>query len=163
MAKTIITFKAIRNGRLAYKNIPIFHEFEVLPPMEFDGIQLPATSVERQVMEYLDETDKSELMREHGFDIILDYFPRRRRNRKDEIEEFMNFSRPYLERYPQIARPFSAVAHEARKTLFGKGKSNEQKFREVASMVGVSLKTATGVFSYVAKILRESRTEALEE
>lgn len=157
--KIIITFKAIRKGKVIYKNIPIYHDFQELPAMIFNGIQLPTTSVESQVMLYLDEIDKKDIMIKYDFDIILDYYPKKKRVKKNEIEEFINFCKPYLELNPELIRPFDAVIYESRKVLFGKGKSNETKFKEALNLMGVALKSATGAFEYMTKILKESSEE----
>lgn len=73
--KTIITFKALRGREIVYKNIPIYHNFKEIPPHEFDGLK-PAISVEDQVIRHLDEIDKRDMMIEHDFDIIIDYYNR---------------------------------------------------------------------------------------
>lgn len=80
--KTIITFKALRRGRVVHKHVPIYHNFEELPSTEFNGITFPPTSVESQVIEQLDNMDKSDLMFKYDFDIILDYYPKRKREKK---------------------------------------------------------------------------------
>ena len=157
--KTIITFKAFRNGRVIYKNIPIHHNFQELPETEFNGIQLPTTSVESQVINYLDEIDKTDIMIQYGFDIIIDYFPKKKRVKKNEIEEFVKFCNPYLDLYPQLTRPFEAVISESQELLFGKRKSNEQKFKEVLGMINVSFKAAEGTMNLIDKIWKASNDE----
>lgn len=160
--KTIVTFKAIRKGKVLHRNIPISHNFKEIPEVVFNGIQLPATSVEYQVMEYLDEIDKRDMMIKYDFDMILDYFPKKKKvkkNKIEEIEEFINFCKPYLDSHPDLIRPFDAVIYESQKVLFGKGKSNKQKFREALSLMNVALKAATGAYIHIAKLLRESNDE----
>lgn len=115
--KTIVTFKAIRKGKVIYKNVPIYHDFHELPAMESNGVQLPPTSVEYQVMQYLDDIDKRDMMIKYDFDAILDYFPKRKRVKKNEIEEFINFCKPYLYLYPELIRPFDAVIYESQKNI----------------------------------------------
>lgn len=155
MKKTIITFKAIRNGRVVHKNIPIYHDFNVLPPEEFQGVLLPPTSVESQVIDQLDQMDKTEFMLEHDFDIILDYYPKKKRVRRNEIDEFVKFCEPYLKIYPQFRMPFQSVVSESKDILFGKGKSNEQKFKETVNLVTVSLKAAKGTIILIDNILAQ--------
>lgn len=157
--KTIVTFKALRRGKVIYKNIPINHNFSELPATEFNGIKLPATSVDTQVIQYLDEIDKSDMMIQHDFDIIIDYFPKKKRVKKNEIEEFVRFCKPYLDLYPQFIRPFEAVIAESRELLFGNRKSNEQKFKEVLGMINVSLKASTGTMELITKILKGTNNE----
>ena len=157
--KIIVTFKALRDGVVVYKNIPIYHHFQELPPEEFNGIQLPATSVESQVIHYLDEIDKRDMMIQYDFDIIIDYFPKKKRVKKNEIEEFVKFCKPYLDLYPQLTRPFEAVISESQELLFGKRKSNEQKFKEVLGMIKVSFKAAEGAMNLINKIWKGSNDE----
>lgn len=157
--KTIITFKALRRGHVIYKNIPIYHNFKELPSTEFNGIILPPTSVESQVMEQLDNMDKYDLMLKHDFDVILDYYPKRKKEKRNEVDEFINFCEPYLSTYPQLVIPFRKVISESKDILFGNGKSNEQKFKEVLNLVGVSFKAAQGTINLINKILNIKRIE----
>lgn len=155
--KTIITFKALRRGHVVYKHIPIYHNFKELPSTEFNGIILPPISVELQVMEQLDIMDKSDLMLQHDFDIILDYYPKRKMKKRNEVDEFINFCEPYLSAYPQFVIPFHKVISESKDILFGKGKSNEQKFKEVLNLVDVSFKVAQGTINLINKFLSIKR------
>lgn len=156
LTKTIITFKALRDRRVVYKHIPVYHNFKELPESYINGIKLPVTSIESQVMNYLDEIDKSDIMIQHNFDIIIDYFPKKKRVKKNEIEEFIKFCKPCLDLYPQLIKPFEVVISESQELLFGNNKSNKQKFKEVLSMINVSLKAATGTMNLINKILKET-------
>lgn len=160
LTKTIITFKALRDRRVVYKHIPIYHNFKELPENDINGIKLPVTSVESQVMNYLDEIDKSNIMIQHNFDIIIDYFPKKKRAKKNEIEEFVKFCKPYLDLYPQFIIPFEAVISESQELLFGNRKSNEQKFKEVLGMINVSLKASVGTMELITKILKGTNDES---
>lgn len=157
--KTIVTFKALRDGVVVYKNIPIYHHFQELPAEDFNGIQLPATSVESQVIHHLDEIDKRDMMIQYDFDIIIDYFPKKKRVKKNEIEEFVKFCKPYLDMYPYLIRPFNAVVSESKDILFGRGKSNEQKFKEALNLISVSLKAAEGAMNLINKIWSKPSVE----
>lgn len=152
--KTIVTFKALRDGVVVYKNIPIYHHFQELPAEEFNGIQLPITSVESQVIHYLDEIDKRDMMIQYDFDIIIDYFPKKRKVKKNEVEEFVKFCRPYLDMYPYLIRPFEAVISESHDMLFGRRKSNAQKFKETLHLISVSFKAAEGAMNLINSIWR---------
>ncbi len=160
--ETIITFKAIRDGNVVYKNIPIRHDFKEIPSQVFQGIELSATSVESQVIHYLDEIDKRDMMIEHDFDIILDYFPKRKRVKKNEFKEFIEFCEPYLQPHPELRRPFEAVVSESYDILFGKRKSNETKFKEVFKMISISFKGAIGGANMILKIMKEGNKELRE-
>lgn len=159
MGKTIVTFKALRKGKVVYKNIPISHHFEELPEENFNGIQLPITSVESQVIHYLDEIDKRDMMVQYDFDIIIDYFPKKKRVKKNEVEEFVKFCRPYLDMYPYLIRPFEAVISESQDLLFGKRKSNEQKFKETLHLISVSFKAAEGAMNLINRIWKGTSDE----
>ena len=65
---------------------------------------------------------------------------------------------PYINMYPHLKRPFGAVVSESVKILFGKGKSNVTKFKEVCNMINISYKTASGVYDRILKILNDSET-----
>lgn len=154
--KTIITFKALSNGRVIYKNIPIYHNFEEIPATNFNGLNLPPTSVESQVIHYLDEVDKKDIMNRYNFDIIIDYFPKKKRVKKDEFKIFLEFISPYISMFPQLKRPIGAIISESHKLLFGKGKTNEQKFKEVLMMLNISLKASIGTMDIMLNIIKES-------
>lgn len=153
LTKTIITFKAIRDRKVVYKSIPIYHNFKELPETDFNGIKLPATSVESQVINYLDEIDKRDMMIQYNFDIIIDYFPKKKKVKKNEIETFIKFCKPYVDMHPSLIRPFEAVISEAQNILFGNNKSNEQKFKEVLKMIDISLKASAGTMEIINTIL----------
>ncbi|MGM9759316.1 MAG: hypothetical protein ACI30I_04265 [Parabacteroides sp.] len=153
--KTIITFKAQRRGRVVYKHIPICHNFKELPSTEFNGIILPPASVDSQVMEQLDNIDKSDLMLQYDFDAILDYYPKRKRAKRNEMDEFIDFCEPYLSAHPKFVIPFRKVISESKDVLFGKSKSNEQKFKETLNLVNVSLKAAMGAINLINSILHQ--------
>lgn len=162
MAKTIITFKALSDHRIIKKDIPIEHSFQVIPPSVFAGVTLPATSIESQVIDYLDSIDKRDLMAEHDFDVILDYWPKRTRKKRDEVAEFIEYCKPYIQRFPQLKRPFGAIISESKDVLFGKNKSNETKLKEVLNMVGISNKVAMGTFDVISRILNSSNGKLLK-
>lgn len=168
MATTIITFKAITSERkIVRRNIPIEHEFEVIPAQKWHGIDLPPTSIEEQVMNQLDETDKSQIMADYDFDIILDYWPKKPRKKKgDELKEFMEYCQPIIDLNPSFKRPFEAIISECKDTLFGKGKSNKTKLDEVMKMYELIMKSTSGTLDMVNKtldrILKDDKTKKLE-
>lgn len=162
MAKTIITFKALSDHRIIKKDIPIEHSFQVIPATVFNGVELPATSIESQVIDYLDSIDKRDLMVEHDFDMILDYWPKRTRRKRDEVAEFIEYCKPYIQRFPTLKRPIGAIIHESRGVLFGKNKSNETKFKEVLNMLNVTNKVIAGVCDIIDGILKSDNNKQLE-
>lgn len=162
MTKTLITFKALSNHRVVKKDIPIEHSFHVIPATDFYGVKLPAISIESQVIDYLDSIDKRALMVEHDFDIILDYWPKKIRRKKDEVAEFIEYCTPYIQRFPTLKRPIGAIIHESSGVLFGKNKSNETKFKEVLNMLNVTNKVIAGVCDIIDGILKSDNNKQLE-
>lgn len=157
MAVTIITFHAITSDRrIVHKSIPIEHNYVEIPAQKWHGIDLPPTTVEEQVMNELDETDKTNIMIDNDFDLIIDYWPkkpRKRKNKDEELNEFMEYCQPLIDKCPSFKRPFEAIISESKNTLFGKGKSNETKLEEVMKMYELVMKGASGVTKMVMGIL----------
>lgn len=158
---TNVTFKALTDDRrLVRKTIPIHHNFEVILEQEFMGVMLPPTTVEEQVIHFLDEQDKSELMDKYGFYMIIDYYIKKKRKTKtNEFEEFRKFLALYFAQFPILKRPFEAIISESKDMLFGKGKSNETKFKEVMNSHLMILKGVNGAFDIVLKILRNNEQD----
>lgn len=152
--KTIVTFKVLSERKIKYKNISIEHNFEIIPSCLFNGIELPATSIEEQVIDMLDKQDKRQLMIENDWDIILDYYIKRKKDKKSELKSFIEFCTPYLDLYPQFKIPFEAVINNSKDILFGKGKSNETKFKEVLNLVDISFKAIQGTINLLEKSLK---------
>ena len=79
--------------------------------------------------------------------------------KKNEIETFIKFCKPYLDMYPSLIRPFEAVISEAQNIIFGNNKSNEQKFKEVLKMIDISFKASAGTMEIINAILnRENKS-----
>lgn len=159
MKTVIITFKALTyDGKVVFRDIPIKHDFEVIPSQKWRGVELPPTSIEQQVMQQLDETDKFQLMRDNEFEMIIDYWPKKPRKRKkkvDEIKEFMEFAKPIIDTQPSLKRPFGAIVSSSQDILFGKGKSNVTKFKEVLKIYELIMKGAHDTLNMVEAILNE--------
>ena len=159
---TIITFKAISERRVVHRNIPIEHNFEEIPAQIFHGIELPPTSVESQVIDMLDETDNSQIMADYDFDIILDYYPKKPRKKKvDELKEFMEYCQEVVDKVPSFKRPLEAIISES-KDLFGKGKSNEAKLKEIIKRYELIMKGVDGAFILMNNILASSSKTQIE-
>lgn len=156
MKSTIVTFKALSDGggKIVHKNIAIQHDFSEIPSETFLGVKLPPTSVESQVIDYLDGIDKTELMNKHGFSVILDYYVRKRKRRnqvaKDEFYSFIAYINPILDDV-SLKRPIEAIISESYSVLFGCGKSNKQKFREVMNCYRISMKAVNGVIRMISE------------
>lgn len=160
--KTPITFVAVRDRRTIYKTIKIEHDFEVIPAMVFNGQTFPETSIERQVIDYLDSIDKTSLMEEHGFDLIIDYYPTKKRKfKQDEIREFLEFCTPFMQLHPELQVSFRAVVSECKDILFGCRKSHEKKLREVLSIIGVAHKVASSTMDMVLGMMKGNKQKRL--
>lgn len=161
--KTIITFKAVRDRKVVFKNIPIEHNFKVIPESEFYGVKLPAISIESQVINYLDETDKRELMDKYNFDIIIDYYPKKKRKTKeDEVIEFMEYCQPLFEKHPEYKRPFEAIISDHGLFIFGRKKSNYNKLIEIMNIYNMVMKGANGTMDMVLKTLKSDNIKKLD-
>lgn len=163
---TKIVFKAISGSRVVHRTIPIEHpKLEVIPSEVFLGYELPVQSIESQVIDYLDSVDKSDIMVEYGFDIILDYYPKNTRKRKkkvDEVAEFIEYMRPIIESQPDLQEPIEAVILMAKDELFGHRKSNIQKAKEVLKMAEMSYMAAIGAYKNIGSIFEDCKLKMIE-
>lgn len=142
--KTRVTFEGLCDRKVITKTIAISHpDFE-----EITRNGLKPLSIESQVIDYLDMIDKSDLMEEYSFSLILDYYIPTQID--DEIEEFIIF----LSKYMTIDRQLRAIMYEAKDILFGKNKSIETKIEELLILLNISNKTAFGTLNAVEKILK---------
>lgn len=161
--KTIITFKAFKDRKIVYRNIPIKHDFKEIPESEFQGVKLPPISIESQVINYLDEIDKTELMEKYGFDMIIDYYPKRRsKTKEEEIYEFMMYCEPLFKEHPEYKRPFEGIISDHKDFLFGKRKRNDTKLLEIMSIYNMVMKGANGAMDIAVKIFTSPNQKELE-
>lgn len=153
--KTKVIFKGLSNGKIIYRHIQIKHDFSIIPGEIFLGYQLPAQSVESQVIDYLDSIDKSDIMLKYNFDIIIDYWVPKKKKKRNEIQEFIEFLKPYIT--PDQYRPVEAIISEMKDVLFGKNKSNEQKAMEVLIVLQISYKAGIGALNIVQKMFNQPK------
>ena len=151
---TRVCFVALSNHKIVRKIIPIEHDFETISESEFLGHKLPETSVESQVIDYLDVIDKSDIMLKYDFDMIIDYYvPKKRKKKSDEITEFIEYLEPYISE--DMYRPIEAIISEAKDILFGKGKSNETKVKELFIIYEIVTKSIKGTLNSIEKIIKK--------
>lgn len=150
---TKVCFKALNNHRIIKKIVPIEHNFEIIPASEFKGYILPETSIESQVIDYLDNIDKSDIMLKYDFDIIFDYYIPKKRRKRNEIEEFIEYLKPYIS--VETQRSVRAIISEAKDVLFGKGKSNETKAKELLVMLNIANKSIQGTLNVIENLIKE--------
>nr|DAX08819.1 MAG TPA: hypothetical protein [Bacteriophage sp.] len=149
---TKVCFVALSNHKIVRKIVPIEHNFEVIPGEEFLGYKLSETSIESQVIDYLDVIDKSDIMLKYDFDMIIDYYiPKKKKKKSDELAEFIEYLRPYITE--DMYRPIEAIISEAKDILFGKGKSNETKAKELFIIYGIVNKSIKGTLNSIEKII----------
>lgn len=157
-----VTFVAIRDAQVVRKVIPIEHNFDVLPPVVFNGKKFPETSIEEQVMDMLVKKDLSHLMRDNDFDLIVDYYPTPKRKKREkgwEEREFAEYCNSQLKYTPSLIAPFQTVAASCKKILFGKGKSNKTKFEEVSCIVDIAMAMARGTINHLFEAFKDDRPQ----
>lgn len=159
---TKVTFKALRCGKVVHKTIPIEHEFKVIPPCVLMGQEFPETTIESQVIEHLDSIDKSDLMAKYDFDIIIDYWVKYEKPKRNEVKEFEEFCEPLFAEMPDLRRQLSAVCYEMRDTLFGRGKSHATKLNEALKILGFSYKVTSATLATLTKHLQDSHEKTLQ-
>lgn len=164
--KTNITFKALQRGKVVRKTLPIEHpDYDIIPSETFNGYELPPISIESQVIDYLDSIDKSDIMAQNDWDIILDYYPKKQRIRKkrvDEVADFIEYMRPLVESHPDLQMPIEAVIRVAKDELFGHQKSNIQKAKEVLKMAEMSYVAAIGAYKNIGRIFDDCKQKMIE-
>lgn len=164
--KTDITFKVLQRGKVVRRTLSIEHpNFDILPSEIFDGFELPPISIESQVIDYLDSIDKSDIMAQNDWDIILDYYPTKQRIRKkrdSEFTDFIEYMRPLVESHPDLQMPIEAVICMAKDELFGCRKSNLQKAKEVLKMVEMSYCAAIGAYRNIGRIFDDCKQKMIE-
>jgi hypothetical protein len=159
--KTKVTFKALRCGKVVYKTIPIEHEFKVIPPCVLMGHEFPETSIESQVIEHLDSIDKSDLMVKYDFDIIIDYWVKYEKPKRNEVKEFEEFCEPLFAEMPDLRRQLSAVCYEMQDTLFGRGKSHATKLKEAVKTLEFSYKVSNAILDELNKVFTSNHNKAI--
>lgn len=155
--KTKVTFKALRRGKVVYKTIPIEHDFKIIPTCVIMGATFPETSVEYQLIEYLDSIDKSDLMVKYDFDTIIDYWVKRIEPKRNEVKEFLEFCEPLFAEMPSLKRQLSAVCYEMQDTLFGRGKSHATKLKEAVKTLEFSYKVSNAIFDEINKVIMPTK------
>lgn len=157
--KTKVCFKALSNHKIVRRIIPIEHNFNIIPACEFKGYTLPETSIESQVIDYLDSIDKSDIMAKYDFDMIFDYYIPKKKE-KNEIEEFVEYLKPYIS--VETHRDVRAIISEAKDVLFGKGKSNETKAKELFVMLNIANKSIQGTINVIENIIEGNNNSPLK-
>jgi len=153
--KTKVKFKALSGeNKIVTRTITIEHPtFEVIPQQQWNGITFKETSVEAQVIQWLDSIDKHDFMVKHDFSIIFDYWIPKKMKKLNEVQNFIEFAKPYLARYHILERPFRAIISDHKSLLFGHHKSNETKMKEVLAIIDSCYKVALGTLDHINKVI----------
>lgn len=94
-------------------------------------------------------------MLKYNFDVIIDYWVPKKKKKRNEIQEFIEFLKLYIT--PDQYRPVEAIISEMKDVLFGKNKSNEQKATEVLTVLSISYKAGVGALHIVQKMFNQSK------
>lgn len=89
--KTKFRIKALNNrGETFHLTLQIdVPEFQPIPAKKWDGLDLPETSIDSQIMDWFDNQDKKDIMDKHDISIIIDYwiYKPKKRKKKATVEE----------------------------------------------------------------------------
>ena len=142
---TKIKFKCISRGKVRNIVIPIEHN--ITEPY-YNGIRWE--SIEEQVIDYLDNIDKMGIMVKYDIDVIIDYYPYIKKEKKNEIEEFYKFCKDIGLDEGTILR-IGAVANSMKSEIFGKGYSNYKKAEILLSALNFGMKFTSEVLDNIIK------------
>ena len=148
--KTKVKFKAISHqGEVVYFTHEFEHpDFEVKPPSEFLGVKLPETTIESQVIDWLDSQDKKSLMYDKDVYGIIDYWIPTKVKKQTLVDclKSLNLSE-------QIYIDMLAVYKEIKPTL--KGMKVEKKVSVLLSHLGVGYSASGVAYDNITKMLRD--------
>jgi len=128
-------------------------DFEVIPSTNFKGIDLPETTVESQIIDWLDEQDKDSLMIEKNLGVIIDYWIPKKKESQFTILDYLkkaNLSE-------QMILDLVAVYKEIKPLL--KGKSVKTQIHMMFSHLNVGYKSASNAYGRMLKILQAPTAE----
>lgn len=128
-------------------------DFEVIPPIKFKGIELPETTVESQIIGWLDEQDKSSLMIEKDLGVIIDYWIPKKNKVKFTIIDYLkqaNLSE-------QMILDLMAVYKEINPLL--KGKSVKTQIQIMFSHLNIGYQSASNAYQRITDILQAPTVE----
>lgn len=130
-------------------------DFKVIPGINFKGIQLPDTTVESQIIDWLDNQNKFELMVEMDLGCIINYWIPEKKKAKPTIIYYLkqaNLSE-------QMLLDLIAVYKEIKPIL--KGKSIETQIDILLSHLKVGYKSATVAYKRIADYVESDGNEEL--
>lgn len=110
------------------------------------------SSIEDQIINYLDNNDKIEIMEKYDMQIIIDYYVHRSKKRVSEKESFaqflamLNTNGVIDDKLLYDIRAYASIS----KTLFGRRKSHHTKLKEIFDGISIAQKIA---INYYEKII----------
>lgn len=140
---TKVKFKFLIRGKI--KNVVVPIEHNITSPY-YNGVRM--VSIEEQVMDYLDDIDKRDIMIKYDVDVIIDYCPYIRKKKKNEVEEFLKFCQNAGFDEDTIFR-IGVVADSMKGVIFGKGYSNFKKAEILLSSLNFGMKFTSEVLDKI--------------
>lgn len=129
-----------------------------------NGHMFPIT-VEEQMMEYLDTTDKWDFMVKNRMLTILDYDIYTKKERVSEKDSFLEFLHKYYKEIGLTDEDVVSVVQYASmsKTVFGKRKSNWQKLNEIIDGLRLSYKAQSAVLSRLSEEFKKNHENHVQD
>lgn len=127
-------------------------DFKVIPPTNFKGIELPETSIESQIIDWLDEQDKTSLMIEKDLGVIIDYWIPKKQPKFSIID--------YLKQAnlsEQMIYDLMAVYKEIKPLL--KGKSVKTQIQMMFSHLSIGYQSASNAYEKITAILQAENSD----
>lgn len=128
-------------------------DFEVIPSTNFKGIDLPETTVESQLVGWLDEQDKSSLMIEKDLGAIIDYWIPKKKEKQFTILDYLKQAKLS----EQMILDLMAVYKEIKPLL--KGKSVKTQIQMMFSHLNVGYMSASNAYGRILAILQAPTVE----
>lgn len=109
------------------------------------------TTIEEQMMQYLDEIDKNSFMTKNGMALILDYDIHHKKEKVNERESFVNYLKEIAPKIGLTSQNIIDVMQFSKesKTLFGKRKSNYNKLCEILDGIRLANLSTSVVLSEI--------------
>ena len=105
-------------------------------------------------------------MVKYDFLTIFDYWVPKKNKKFNEVQNFIEFAKPYIAAYPTLERPFRAIISDHKSLLFGHHKSNETKMKETLEIMESCYKVANGVLNHLCSVIlgdKKSKTISIDE
>lgn len=128
-------------------------DFEIIPSKKLNKIELPETTIESQLMDWLDNQNKEELMIEKNVSIIFDYWIVKKNPVKLTIFDYLK----QLNIPEQMLFDLTAIYKEIKPIL--KGKSINKQIEILFSHLNIGYKVSSTSYKNILKILKEDKSD----